>query len=101
MERIGDAPDLRCRGSSWFIPYETILNRGTERGRHPATFPVALAEMCIKLSGVPKGSLVYDPFAGTGTTLVAARALQMRGVGTEIDAGYVDHARRRLADCST
>src|SRR5204863_6067190 len=40
--------DLRCRGTTWFIPYETIQCRATERA-HPASFLVQLAEWCIKL----------------------------------------------------
>src|SRR5205807_6401197 len=43
--------DLRCRGNTWFIPYQTIQRREKERP-HPATFPVQLAEWCIKLHGV-------------------------------------------------
>ena len=39
--------DLRCRGNTWFVPYETIQRREKERP-HPATFPVQLAEWCIK-----------------------------------------------------
>src|SRR5207248_11476733 len=38
--------DRRCRGNTWFIPYETIQRREKERP-HPATFPVQLAEGCI------------------------------------------------------
>ncbi len=34
--------DLRCRGNTWFVPYETIQRRAKERP-HPATFPVQLA----------------------------------------------------------
>ncbi|MGB4380692.1 MAG: site-specific DNA-methyltransferase, partial [Bacillota bacterium] len=37
--------DLRCRGNTWFIPYETIQSRIKERP-HPATFPPRLPEMC-------------------------------------------------------
>ena len=40
--------DLRCRGNTWFIPYETIQRRKKERP-HPATFPVQLAEWCIRI----------------------------------------------------
>ena len=40
--------DLRCRGNTWFIPYETIQSRDKERP-HPATFPVALVEQCVRL----------------------------------------------------
>ena len=45
--------DLRCRGNTWFVPYETIQSREKERP-HPATFPVQLAEWCIKLHGVSR-----------------------------------------------
>ena len=52
--------------------------------------------MCIRFAGLKQGSLVYDPFAGSGTTLVAALELGLRGVGTEIDAEYVGYAMRRV-----
>ncbi|KXG74591.1 hypothetical protein AN618_22380 [Fervidicola ferrireducens] len=45
--------DKRCRGNTWFIPYETIWDREKQRP-HPSTFPVALPEMCIKLHGLEK-----------------------------------------------
>jgi site-specific DNA-methyltransferase (adenine-specific) len=85
----------RCRGNVWFIPYDTIQTK-SERFGHPATFPIALPEMCIKLSGIPRGAQVLDPFAGIGTTLVAARNLGMNGLGFEISKDYVESARRRL-----
>ena len=85
----------RCRGNVWFIPYDTIQTK-SERFGHPATFPIALPEMCIKLSGIPRGAQVLDPFAGIGTTLVAARNLGMNGLGFEISKDYVESARQRL-----
>jgi DNA modification methylase len=42
------------------------------------------------------GTLVPDPFLGTGATLLAAKGLNLSGVGIEIDAGYCEAARRRL-----
>lgn len=97
LARIGPARDRRCRGNTWFIPYDTIQDRELDRGAHPATFPVALPEMCIRLARLAPGSLVFDPFVGSGTTMIAARNLGMRGVGTDIDARYVAYARERLA----
>jgi site-specific DNA-methyltransferase (adenine-specific) len=93
--RFGHEEDLRCRGSVWFIPYETVRSR-KERYNHPATFPVELPRRCIKLSGIPIGSLVVDPFVGTGTTLVACQELGMRGLGFDIDEKYVSSAKARL-----
>jgi len=89
--------DLRCRGNTWFVPYETIQSREKERP-HPATFPVQLAEWCIKLHGVSRVRTMLDPFLGIGNSAVAA---QHRGVqrflGFEIDDAYLAEAKRRIA----
>lgn len=84
--------DRRDRGNTWFIPYETIQNK-SERP-HPATFPVRLPEMCIKLHGAAK--LVVDPFTGIGSTAVAAMSLGVPFVGFEIDKEYIDAAISRI-----
>ncbi len=54
--------DARDRGTTWFIPYETIQ---TSRP-HPTMFPEKLPEMCISLHGVTGDTVVMDPFMGTG-----------------------------------
>jgi site-specific DNA-methyltransferase (adenine-specific) len=84
--------DRRDRGNTWFIPYETIQSK-SERP-HPATFPVKLPEMCVKLHGSAK--LVVDPFTGIGSTAVAAMRLGVPFVGFEIDSEYLDAAVARL-----
>jgi len=53
--------------------------------------------MCIRLSGIATGSLVLDPFVGSGSTLVACERLGMLGMGFDIDAVYVETANRRIA----
>jgi len=67
--------DKRCRGNNWFVPYKTIRSREEQRP-HPATFPVELAEQCIKLHGCEPGLVVMDPFLGIGHSAVAARELR-------------------------
>lgn len=62
---------------------------------HPAPFPVELPRRCIKLFSYP-GDLVLDPFAGSGTTLIAARMLGRRAIGVEISREYCETAKRRL-----
>lgn len=63
--------------------------------RHPAMFPMALPSRLIDcLTGT--GALVIDPFAGVGTTPLAACLAGRRGVGIELSPGYVETARERF-----
>ena len=71
--------DLRCRGNTWFVPYETIQSREKERP-HPATFPVQLAEWCIKLHGASRVRSMLDPFLGIGNSAVAAQRCECRKI---------------------
>jgi site-specific DNA-methyltransferase (adenine-specific) len=93
--RFGHNRELHCRGNVWHIPYKTTQSRA-DRDFHPASFPVALAERCLRLAGLKAGDLVLDPFAGTGATLVAAQQLGLSAIGIEIDPVYCEAARRRL-----
>jgi site-specific DNA-methyltransferase (adenine-specific) len=89
--------DLRCRGNTWFVPYETIQSREKERP-HPATFPVQLAESCIKLHGAPRVRSMLDPFLGIGNSAVAAQHCGVQKfLGFEIDDAYLAEAKRRIA----
>src|SRR5438034_1757253 len=88
--------DLRCRGNTWFVPYETIQSREKERP-HPATFPVQLAEWCIKLHGASRVRSMLDPFLSIGHSAVAAhRCGVKRFIGFEIDETYLAEAKRRI-----
>lgn len=84
--------DLRDRGNTWFIPYETIR----ETRPHPATFPVRLPYMCIKDHGVLRCKVVMDPFMGVGSTALAAIQLGVPYIGFEIDEGYIKIAEERI-----
>lgn len=64
-------------------------------GDHAAAFPLELPIRCIQLS-TDGGDLVFDPFAGSGTTLVAAKLLNRHYFGCDILEDYVNDARRRL-----
>ena len=89
--------DLRCRGNTWFVPYETIQSREKERP-HPATFPVQLAKWCIKLHGALRVRTMLDPFLGIGNSALAAQRCGVeRFIGFEIDDTYLAEAKRRIA----
>jgi site-specific DNA-methyltransferase (adenine-specific) len=88
--------DRRCRGNTWFIPYKTISRRDKHRP-HPATFPVELAENCIRLHGVRKNLAMLDPFLGIGNSAIAAQRCGVkRFIGFEIDEVYLAEAKRRI-----
>jgi site-specific DNA-methyltransferase (adenine-specific) len=89
------AGNVRCRGNTWFIPYDTIQSRDKDRP-HPATFPPRLAEYCLKLHGVTRVKLAMDPFLGLGSSAVAAASLGVEFVGVELDRHYLDEAISRV-----
>ncbi|MCI4368715.1 MAG: site-specific DNA-methyltransferase [Thermoplasmata archaeon] len=88
--------DLRCRGNTWFLPYDTIQKRSADRP-HPASFPPALVERCVRLHGLTATRLLIDPFVGIGSSAVAAARLGVPFVGFDIDEGYLAVARDRVA----
>ena len=103
-ERVCDCPPnhLNCLDAKewmkaqigvWQFYYESRDIR--DKSLHPATFPIALARRVIELF-THRGELVLDPFAGSGTTLVAAEELERNAVGFDLQPDYVELARRRL-----
>jgi len=71
------------------------INTSGYSGAHFAVFPPELVRLCI-LAGSKKGSLVLDPFFGTGTVGVVAKDLGRRCVGIEMKDEYADMARERI-----
>lgn len=73
--------DLRDPGDLFFAPYVKTTGQTIKKG-HEAPFPIHLAWNLLQL--VPGTKRALDPFAGTGSTLAAARQLDIEGVGYEI-----------------
>lgn len=77
----------------WQFNYEGRDIR--DKSLHPATFPLSLAKKVIELF-THAGQLVLDPFAGSGTTLLAAQDLNRNAVGFDLQAAYVSLCQHRL-----
>jgi DNA modification methylase len=72
------------------------VNKPANSEFHPTTKPVELIARMISNSSRP-GELVYDPFCGSGSTLLAAHQLGRVGYGVEINPGYVGVTLERLS----
>jgi len=95
----GVVRDEKQKENIWYLPRSSHSD-GSERRAHPATFPLALARDHI-LSWSNEGDIVLDPFAGSGTTCLAAKENGRRFVGIEINPAYVEICTRRLALANT
>jgi site-specific DNA-methyltransferase (cytosine-N4-specific) len=67
------------------------------KGAHFATFPLELIEPCTRSSS-RYGDPVLDPFMGAGTTDLVAQKWGRRALGVELNKGYADFARNRIAN---
>lgn len=80
-------------GDVWIIP--NVKSNHVEKTAHPCQFPVELIERFV-LSLTDENDLIFDPFLGSGTSVVAALRHGRRGMGAELAADYVEIARERV-----
>ena len=66
------------------------------RNNHPTVKPLKLMEYLYKLIAPPGGGIILDPFAGSGSTLVAIKGLGGQSIGIELEEEYCLIARARL-----
>lgn len=86
------------RGSKPGDVWDIIPEDEWRKDGHDAPFPEQLCTLPIKLT-CPLDGVVLDPFAGTGTALLAAVNLRRRGIGLDISPEYLVTAHARLRDC--
>ncbi len=81
----------------WTNGLWTFNGESRKRVGHPAPFPLELPRRCIKLFSYV-GDTVLDPFAGSGTTLLAAIQNHRKAIGVEIEPAYCAIARQRIEE---
>lgn len=92
-KRIADGKT--ARGYDWW-DINQVKNVSKKDNPHPCPIPYELARKII-VSTTKPGDIVVDPFCGSGTVLKAAKDAGRRYIGFDIDATYVDYARKLLA----
>ena len=80
-------------GDLWIIP--NVKSNHVEKTEHPCQFPVELIERLV-LSMTNEVDWVFDPFVGTGTSIIAAVRHKRKGMGAEIFPAYVKLAAERI-----
>jgi DNA modification methylase len=79
----------------WNIP--NVKSNHPEKTEHPCQFPIELVERCV-LALTHENSWVLDPFAGVGSTLIAAIKNNRHGLGIEKKQDYCNIANKRIED---
>ena len=96
LQKNGETDIEKQEFIDWSLPiWEFKPETNAQEIGHPAPFPEELPKRCIKMLSW-KDSLVYDPFAGSGTTLKVANDLDRDYIGSEISSDYCDIARERI-----
>lgn len=93
---------LKSPGRQLRTVWDVPNNKGPDEllyGRHPTQKPLRLLSRMFMISGL-RGGKFFTPFAGAGSEMVAAVRYGMHATGFELDPGYCEIARRRLADAS-
>lgn len=91
---LGEWPKRSAAWSSVLAPHISGMAKLGRNAGHPHAKPVGLMRTLIERA---PGGVVLDPFAGSGTTLRAAKDLGRKAVGIEIDERYCEVIVRRLA----
>jgi modification methylase len=82
---------------SWWKSIWTDIKGASTRAGHPAPYPVELADRLIRMFSFA-GDTVLDPFAGTGSTSLAAVVAGRNSISNEIEKTYLNIAHHRLVE---
>lgn len=72
------------------------LRTSSRKNHHPTVKPLALMEYLCTLTRTPAGGIVFDPFCGSASTLIAAKRVGRESIGIELDEAYCAIGAARL-----
>ena len=77
----------------WDIP--NVKANHPEKTEHPCQFPVELVQRCVLALTQPDG-VVFDPYCGVGSTIIAALQHDRKAIAAELDSNYIEITRERI-----
>jgi DNA modification methylase len=93
-----DAAEQLGEPSRFFYCAKASKRDRGEGNNHPTVKPTELMRWLVRMVKMPSGTLVLDPFAGSGSTLVAAKMEGVDCIGIEREAEYIDIIKKRIDD---
>ncbi len=95
-------PMNKLNGKEWLqnsfsIGRDVKKNSEEKKLKHPAMFPIELVEKLIKIYTKDDGEVILDPFAGVGSTIIAAKNLNRKGIGMELNPEFCKISKQRLS----
>lgn len=97
-KRLNNLDGKRWLQHSFSIWRDIEKNPEERKLKHPAMFPIMLAERIIDIFTNSSNQVVLDPFMGSGTTLIASKNKNLKSVGFEISKSYISMSEKRLDD---
>lgn len=95
-ERLNNLTGKEWLQHSFSIWRDIQKNKEERTLKHPAMFPIKLAERLIDILVNNKDAVVLDPFMGSGSTLIGAQNKKLKGIGFELNTDYITMAKNRL-----
>lgn len=97
FSKPGHRPRFNKACRRWGLVWNLCPHAETGRIPHPAPFSLSIPLRCIMMSGATGNDMVLDPYAGSGTSLVAATILGLSWIAYEINPGYIALTEQRIA----
>lgn len=100
-ERMNNLSGKEWLQNSFSIWRDIRKNKEEIKLKHPAIYPIQLCEKLISIYTKNPGEVILDPFVGVGSTVIAAKNLNKKGIGIELNSEYLEIAKKRVKENQT